>query len=166
MPETLFLFDSPPIYPALTRWTKGTPLAATVLKMHSHEVFRQNSRTREYMMNAASAAFPGFSVSTVLGPEDLDGVDWSGVQRIVLLWPDSNGLGWRPVEQKVLRSVRPGTEVTVLNGRRRTFQLARAPQLYVRRFLEKSFLPDLLFTAGFFVATPFLLAADLIRGKS
>lgn len=74
MPETLFLFDSPPIYPALTRWTKGTPLAATVLKMHSHEVFRQNSRTREYMMNAASAAFPSFSVSTVLGPEDLDGV--------------------------------------------------------------------------------------------
>ncbi len=165
MPSTVFLFAAPPIYPVLTRWTQGSSFAAIVRKMHGHAVFRQNSRSREYMAAAAAVEYPEFAVSQHIGPKDIATLDWSLVSRVVLLWPDSSGLGWRPIEQKVRTTLGTQTELVVLNGRRRKFALASAKQLYLRRFLEKSFLPDLLLTMGFFVLSPVLLAADLVRGR-
>jgi hypothetical protein len=143
----------------------GSPFAAIVRKMHGHAVFRQNARTREYMLSAAIAEYAEFPESRLIGPAELDTIQWADVSRLVLLWPDSNGLGWRPTEQKAQAVVGAHTEISVLNGRRRRFLLASAKQLYLRRFLEKSFLPDLALTVAFFVCSPFLLAADLVRGR-
>lgn len=46
-------------------------------------------------------------------------------ERIVLLWPDGDGLGWSPIERRVWRAKRPDAAVSVLNGRRRAFALTK-----------------------------------------
>jgi len=166
MARTVFLFHHPPVYPVLARLTTGVGLLNRVVsKLEAHEVFRQNARSREYMMNEARAAFPEFDPAAIIGPEGLGSVDWNSVNRLVLVWPDSNGLGWAPVEKRACALAAPGTEIVVLNGRRRQFRLADSKNLYLRRFLEKTFLADLAATTLFFIGTPFLLLIDAAKGK-
>jgi hypothetical protein len=91
----------------------------------------------------------------------------AGADTIVLVYPDSIGLGFRRIESAVRRAARPGATVRVLNGRRRDFEWTAAVrrQLYVRRMLERTMAVELVSVFAFLVVTPCLLAADLVRGR-
>jgi len=82
------------------------------------------------------------------------GVPAGDADTIVLLYPDAIGLGFGAIERRLPR----GARIVVLNGRRREFPLDRRTRaaLRKRRLLERTMLG---------VATPVLLAADLVRGR-
>lgn len=168
MKRTIFVYQETPAYPILTKWCSRIPgLAGLVCKMDRHTLYRRNPRGRDYMFSAASEKFPEFGPSALVTPDEIGQVDWSSVSQTVFVWTDANGLGWSPVEKRILRVASVGTRLVVLNGRCRTFDLTRQEwrSLRRRRFLEKTFLMDLVATASFLVVTPFLLVLDLTRGK-
>jgi hypothetical protein len=129
--------------------------------------YRQNRRSWEYMRDLAASQFASFHESHVKRPGQLDQVNWAAADEVVFLWRDGNGLGWGPLERRVMSAAKPGTVTKVLNGRRRLFTLTpelRRSYLW-RRAIEKSLLPDATLFAAFLVATPALLLVDLLRGK-
>lgn len=97
-----------------------------------------------------------------LSPENL-----GNAERIVLLWPDGNGYGWFWVERRTLAWKAGGTKVTVLNGRRRCFDLTmRVWSTYCfRRFLERFWVGELVFSLLFVMVSPLILAWDISRGR-
>jgi hypothetical protein len=60
-----------------------------------------------------------------------------GYDAVILLYPDGNGMGWRPLERRLSRV---GAPTVVLNGRRRLFLLDAATRrsLLMRRCVERS----------------------------
>jgi hypothetical protein len=86
---------------------------------------------------------------------------------IVLLYPDAIGLGFSPLERRIRRIKKDYAAVKVLNGRRRHFLLTRSvvASLRMRRVISRLMFGEVLFTAFFVVATPFLLLDDLVRGR-
>jgi hypothetical protein len=91
-----------------------------------------------------------------------------GADQIVLLYPDSIGLGFGSIERTVLQRHAPYATIAVLNGRRRQFVLSRGMRLRirVRRLLERTMLPELALAIPLFLlATPFLLVFDVMRGR-
>jgi len=162
----LFVFYDGPVYPRL-----GVPFRRVTRMLQIHLQYRRNSRSREYMYALAQQTFSDFNPREVLELRDsgkLAVATWESVRTIVLLWPDSNGLGWSPIENYLLRHKPAGMQIIVLNGRRRRFTLGREQLRFFRkrRFLEKSFALDLAATLAFFLFTPILLFWDLLRGHS
>jgi hypothetical protein len=86
-------------------------------------------------------------------------------ERVVLLYPDAIGLGFGSLERRLER--RTGADVRVLNGRRRDFVLGGSmrARLAVRRLLERSMAPEAMSLLLLALATPVLLAFDLLRGR-
>jgi len=129
---------------------------------------RRNPRPQAYM-RALLQTDPGGVAALVecAGPEALDPQAVSSADEIILLWPDGNGCGWRPLERAIFRHKSPSATVRVLNGRRRAFELSRAAwQGYVwRRALEKSLVGELAFFVVFLVSSPFMVAWDAITGR-
>jgi hypothetical protein len=121
--------------------------------------FKANPRDEAYMRALFAERYPDGRLG---GPDDLSGAD-----RIVLLYSDAIGLGWCSVERAVIRRASPGTEVRVLNGRRRDFVLARRfrRRLEARRALEVALVGEAGATVGFLLITPMLLLSDLLRGR-
>jgi hypothetical protein len=121
--------------------------------------FKANPRDEVYMRALFAERYPDGRVG---GPDDVAGAD-----RIVLLYPDAIGLGWGPVERRLIRQAAPGTEVRVLNGRRRDFVLDRRARrgLERRRLLETALVGEAAATVLFVLATPVLLAWDVLRGR-
>ena len=104
---------------------------------------------------------------------DIDDVpDWlnavAGADHIVLLYPDSIGLGFSSIEIAVRRRKRAGAAISVLNGRGRQFLLdgRMSRRLVLHRLLEKTMLGEAAFTLLFLLTTPIVLAVDLARGRS
>jgi hypothetical protein len=101
-----------------------------------------------------------------------DQADWServsDADKIFLLYSDAIGLGFGAVERSVAQHKRRWANVEVLNGRRRTFRLNSATRvgLRLRRLLEWSMLPELLFLPVFVIVTPLLLAIDAVRRRA
>jgi hypothetical protein len=117
--------------------------------------WRANPRDPEYMRSLFHERFPqGRVVDQV---EDVHGAD-----RVVLLYPDSTGIGFGGIERRL-----PDVPVVVLNGRRREFTLdARTRRrLRVRRALELSYLGEVVALAVLVIATPALAAGDRLRGR-
>jgi hypothetical protein len=85
----------------------------------------------------------------------------------VLLYPDAIGLGFGPLERKVVRTRKGGAEVRALNGRRRDFLLDSSTlvALRLRRLIERSMLTELLFIPVFLCLTPLLLLVDWAKGR-
>ncbi len=84
--------------------------------------------------------------------------------QLVLLYPDAIGLGWSPLERALRRRF---NNVKVLNGRKRFFQLdgKELIQLRVRRFLEITFLPEIIFAPFLLIYGTVLTIKDKIRGR-
>lgn len=121
--------------------------------------FKANPRDEAYMRALFAERYPDGRLG---GPEDV-----SEAGRVVLLYPDAIGLGWRPVERTLMRRVAPDAELRVLNGRRRDFVLDRRARarLELRRWLEAALVGEAVATAVFLLVAPALLAWDLLRGR-
>jgi hypothetical protein len=114
---------------------------------------RANPRSRRYMQQLLEERFPGAELATTQPGGDVE---------IVLLYPDANGLGYSAFERRL------PAETRVLNGRRRELVLDNRTRrvLRARRALERSFAVELAALAAAAVLTPFLLAYDLLRGRT
>jgi hypothetical protein len=115
---------------------------------------KSNPRSAEYMRALFDQRYPGARIAATHDPE---------AETIVLLYPDSIGLGFGPLE----RRVRGAATVRVLNGRGRDFELdARARRsLAMRRVAERTMVVEAAALAVGVVATPLLLALDFVRGR-
>ncbi len=81
---------------------------------------------------------------------------------LALLYADSIGLSWFPVE-RALKHLNV-TNTIVINGRRRVFvwDAEARRRLYLRRALEKSWAFESAFSLGFVVFTPLLLLYEVL----
>lgn len=91
----------------------------------------------------------------------------SKADTIVLLYPDAIGLGFGQIESRVAQVKKKWAAVRILNGRKRSFLLTPFVwrQLISRRFLERSMLGEIIFTALFIVITPIFVIIDKIKGR-
>ncbi len=119
---------------------------------------RSNPRSREYMTILLKETYPNAKLTEIekVPPE---------IKEIILLYPDSIGLGWLNMERNSLKRFKT---VTVLNGRKRGFSLTNKTQreLLLRRFLETTFLSELLLTPFLLLAGTFLAIKDWMAGRS
>ena len=115
---------------------------------------KSNPRSPEYMRELFALRYPEGRIEET--PP-------AGATAIVLLYPDAIGLGFGQIERRLPR----GVPVRVLNGRRRDFVLDRRTKagLRTRRLLERTMTAEALFVAVLAAVTPFLLGADLVRGR-
>ena len=126
---------------------------------------KSNPRDFAYMERLFAEQYPEATV--VDATRD---ADWAcsirDAKQVVLLYPDSIGLGFKPIEEQVL-SLAPGAEIQVLSGRRRsfTFDSATSSALRWRRLLSYTMFPEFCMTVVFLIWTPVLLIVDLARGK-
>lgn len=125
-------------------------------KLHNVVSQRSNPRSKEYMLELLHKRFPDAELV------DMTSSTESG--RILLLYPDAIGLGWRGLEKTLLRRF---SHVSVLNGRNRYFELnyATLTRLRVKRLLEKTFLPELLFAPILIIMGVIWAAKDKITGR-
>ena len=123
-------------------------------------------RTEQYMRDLFRAVVPDGLFLNARTDHD-----WAqraaAADRVVLLYPDSIGLGFWPLERKIGRLRKDWAAVRVLNGRRREFVLTRSviAALRFRRALSRLLVGEALFTAAFVVATPVFLLQDVLRGR-
>ncbi len=116
-------------------------------KLYHVVCHRAHPRSKEYMINVLSEKFPDAMLV------DLENIPVQ-TQKLILLYPDTIGLGWYKIEKKLLPKIK---NLMILNGRKRlfVFTLGVGYKLAMKRFLELSFLPEIIFL-------PFLLALGLI----
>jgi hypothetical protein len=129
--------------------------------------YKANPRNVDYMRTLLAEHFPDATwVNTVEHADWADRI--SAADTVVLLYPDAIGLGFSSVERVVMAHKRAWAGVEVLNGRRRRFRLNGATRtgLRLRRLLEWTMLPELIFLPVFIVATSLLWVADLVRGRT
>jgi hypothetical protein len=161
--RTVALFRSPWPKEGLKR-----PARNKLLEQYRYAVwYKANPRSAVYMRALQQERFP--DAEWVDTSEDSDWINrLSRADTVVLFYPDSIGLGFGPVERSVLAHKLDWTAVVVLNGRRREFRLNDATRLglRLRRLLEWTMLPELLFLAVFVVVTPLLWAIDAVRGRT
>lgn len=138
------------------------------LRLYRYAIwYKANPRNAEYLRELLAERFPDAEwVSVDEQPEWRERI--GGADEIVLLYPDSIGLGFASLEREIHASRKAWAGVTVLNGRRRQFRLNGATRLglRMRRLLEWTMLPELMFLAVFLVVTPLLWALDLVRGRT
>jgi hypothetical protein len=128
--------------------------------------YKANPRSADYMRALLLRRFPDAEWIETTDP------NWTGklsrADTVLLLYPDSIGLGFAPVERAVLAHKRDFANVAVLNGRGRDFRLNAAARLglRLRRVLEWTMLPEMAVLPVFIVATPLLWAFDAMRGRT
>jgi hypothetical protein len=84
--------------------------------------------------------------------------------HIIFLYADAIGLGWSRLEKKYMTHIK---SATVLNGRKRRFLLnnLRRRGLMLRRFLEVTFLPEIIFSPFLLIYGSLLVVKDKIMGR-
>ena len=152
---------------AVARSGSGT-FAAFARRLAVDSFSRRNPRTAEYMARLVSDEVSPDDILQVTRPSDLDSGRIAAARSIVLLWRDANGCGSAAIERVVFRHKQSSCPVRVVNGRRRTFELAPKirRRFLLRRFLEKSLLLETCVFIGLLAATPFLLVCDAARGRN
>jgi hypothetical protein len=126
---------------------------------------KANPRSAAYMAKLFAERFP----DGALVDSDVD-LTWrravADAEQIVLLYPDSIGLGFANIERTVTETKRSSAVVSALTGRRRAFRLDMRTEtgLKFRRALEWSMAGEILAAAVFVVLTPPLLAFDWLAG--
>jgi hypothetical protein len=129
--------------------------------------YKANPRSEDYMRALLAERLP--EAAWVSIEQDADWPERVAVaDQVVLLYPDAIGLGFGAVERTLMARKRPWAGVVALNGRHRKFLLNGATRraLMLRRLLEWTMLPELLFLPMFVVLTPLLWAVDLVRGRT
>jgi hypothetical protein len=157
------LFHSPWPADGLKRPARSKPV-----EQYRYAVwYKANPRTAGYMRALQQERIPSADwVNTAAHSDWTDHIARADV--VVLLYPDSIGLGFGPIERSVFAHKREWATVEVLNGRRRQFRLNAATRLglRLRRVLEWSMLLELLFVPVFVIVTPVLWAIDVVRGRT
>ena len=128
--------------------------------------YKANPRSPDYMKALFAERYPGATfMDTEAGAISV--ATMAAASKVVLLYPDSIGLGYSEIERDVARNA-PQAAVEVLNGRRRQFAFDRKSQwaLRCRRFLEWTMLIECFAGVVVLLATPFLLLLDFVRGKT
>ena len=161
--RTIALFYSPWPADGLARPPRSKPFA-----QYRYAVwYKANPRSSAYMR-----ALQQERVADAEWVDTGSDRDWRNrvdeTDSIVLLFPDSIGLGFGKLEQEVFARKPDWADVRVLNGRRREFRLNGAVRLglRIRRFLEWTMLPELLFIPVFMVLTLMFWAMDTMRGRA
>lgn len=130
---------------------------------------KRNPRDESYMRNVAKELLEGNLEFVEAGA--LNSTHFADTDEIILLWPDAIGYGWHGVEKKIFDLKGSATKVSVLNGRRRYFPFASSVttlkyQRYAcRRFIERFWLGEMVFSIIFVAVTPFIVVYDLVRGR-
>jgi hypothetical protein len=165
----LFVNNEGPAYPRLERFRGPSFLGKAITRLLYDSEFRRNPRTRAYMLQLVDATH-GRDAGTVADVDLQRELDVDAIRRartIVLLWRDGNGCGWSRIERSIFRHKAGDAKVVVLNGRRREFDLD--PALWrsyrVRRFLEKSLLPEMGMFLMFWIVAPVIAGWDAARGR-
>ena len=128
---------------------------------------KANPRSIEYMKNAFIKRYPnGVFVNTEAAPTWER--DIATAHSIILLYPDSIGLGFSRIESEVFRSKKRLAAVRALNGRDREFILNNSAIIRLRshRFLERWMIGEIFALLIFLIITPVLLVADWLRGRT
>jgi hypothetical protein len=128
--------------------------------------YKANPRSSDYMKALFAERYPGATfVDTGAGV--ISAATMAAASKVVLLYPDSIGLGYSAIERGVARNA-PHAAIEVLNGRRRQFAFDRKSRwaLRSRRCLEWTMLIECFAGIVLLLATPFLLLFDLVRGKT
>jgi hypothetical protein len=161
--RTVAVFFSPWPADGLKRPPRSRPLA-----QYRYAVwYKANPRSADYMRALQQERFPEADVVEARAEKD-----WRGriaqADTIVLLYPDAIGLGFGAIERSVLSHKAKSATVEILNGRRRQFRLTGRTlwALRLRRFLEWTMLPELVFIPVFIVVTPVLWTIDAVRGRT
>ena len=167
---TLAIYHEGVPYPALQAWAeKGSGrLRTSVRRLAGWLRNQRNPRSGVYMERLARERFPQLDKLVCAGPDGrLPEISWAEVQQIILLWPDANGIGWKPIESQCLRNRRVGARIWILNGRRRQVELNGKVyrKLKLRRKLEVSLLLNIVTSAVVIPLASVLWLADLLRGK-
>ena len=123
-------------------------------------------RTEQYMRELFRAVVPGGLFLNIRTDHDW-GQRAAAADLVVLLYQDSIGLGFWPLERKIRRLRKDWAAVRVLNGRRREFVLTPSviAALRFRRVLSRLLVGEALFTAAFVLATPVFLLHDVFRRR-
>lgn len=143
----------------------ANPRAGILALWRRHLLANAAVRDREYMLALFNSHFPNSRSITIID-KNLPAHEIESADNLVLLFPDSLGLDFGAVERSIA-SRWPAKRLFALNGRRRFFRLdpQMRRRIALRRFIEKSRLPEVAFVVAFLVATPFLALIDLARGR-
>jgi hypothetical protein len=154
-----------------SRWPRdglARPLDLRPLQQYRYAVwYKANPRGAPYMRALLQDRY---SDAEWVDVQDEPG--WAGrvsdADAVVLIYPDSIGLGFGPIERAVFARKRREATVHVLSGRRRSFRLDRSTRitLRLRRFLERTMLVEFLFVPIFVIVTPVLLVFDAMRERT
>jgi len=119
---------------------------------------RANARTEEYMLKLLAERYPEAKLY------DLDSLP-SGVEHLILLYPDAIGLGWGATEKICVKKV---ARISVLNGRKREFRLGYKSRLNlkIKRILEIIFIPEIMLAPVLLVLGASLAIKDKLLGYS
>ena len=127
---------------------------------------KANPRSRSYMKELFLERYPQGRFINI--DEQRGWTEYvSGADTVVMLYPDSIGIGFSPIESAVKKHKKTWAVVRALNGRRREFLLRRQTtrQLRLRRFLERSMLGEAVAVIAFLAITPLFVVSDLVRGR-
>ena len=128
--------------------------------------YKANPRSSDYMKALFAERYPGATFIDT-GAGAISAATMVGASKVVLLYPDSIGLGYAAIERGVAHNA-PNAAVEVLNGRQRQFAFDRRVRwaLRSRRFLEWTMLIECFAGVALVLVTPFLFLFDFMRGKS
>lgn len=126
-------------------------------KLHNVVCLRANPRSKEYMIQLLNNIFPDAQLIEDI-PKDING-------QLILLYPDAIGLGCGRIEKIVNGRFK---DVIVLNGRKRSFILNTQTRfkLLLKRFLEVTFLPELIASPFLIVLCVVLCIKDKLAGRT
>lgn len=127
-------------------------------KLYRVVCYRANPRSKEYMLHLLNEMHPGVILI------DDQNIPEKG-EQVILLYPDSIGLGWGSLEKRCLKHFR---YLQVLNGRKRFFKMTMIYRLKLlaNRFLEITFLPELVFAPLLLIIGFLLVLKDKLAGCS
>jgi hypothetical protein len=127
-------------------------------------IWKANPRSAQYMRDLFADVVPG-GVVVDAGPGMAEAL--AIADRVLLLYPDAVGLGWRRIERAVRDAAPARRPIEVLNGRRRRFALDGRTRraLWLRRALERTMLVELVAGAAIVGCAPALWAVDALRGR-
>ena len=124
-------------------------------KLYQAICYRANPRSEQYMINLLAQEFPNTTIVEANAiPAD--------TKTIVLLYRDAIGIGYSTLEGKLIRN----TKLVALTGRRRKFTLTKTQhfKLWIKRILEVTLLPELIFAPILLVGATLLAVKDQLLG--
>lgn len=162
---TLLIYHRGKAYPG-ARWIPSAFIRQLFQKLSGYHEYRGNPRSLDYMNELIGRHL---GQAKLVPDNDLSLLSHvPTVEQVVFLWPDANGMGWFDIERRVFKLKKTGSDVYVLNGRKRLFRLSRHQWKVVRfkRFLEKSFLLEVGVLLLFAITAPVLALWDSFAGRA